>query len=94
MCQRACGCGIEARRASATVLIGHPALHPDIPEEQLNDVLRTLNTHVNRVEALTYKALVDNAERALGGGPTDFDSTISPPNLRMDQAFADLSDDQ
>lgn len=61
--------GIEARRASATVLIGHPALHPEIPEDQINEALRTLNTHVGRVEVLTYKELIDNAERALGGPP-------------------------
>ncbi|MGI5530042.1 Shedu anti-phage system protein SduA domain-containing protein [Streptomyces syringium] len=59
--------GIETRRASAVVLIGHPALQPEVAEEEINEVLRTLNTHVNRVEVVTYKELVDNAERALGG---------------------------
>lgn len=57
--------GIDARRSSATVLIGHPAVHPDIPEEQVNEVLRTFNTHQNRVEVITYKELVDSAERSL-----------------------------
>ena len=32
--------GIEARRASATVLIGHPALHPELSEDQINEALR------------------------------------------------------
>ncbi|MBE8474200.1 DUF4263 domain-containing protein [Streptomyces sp. 3R004] len=59
--------GIETRRASALVLIGHPSLQPDVPEEAINEALRTLNTHLSRVEAVTYKELVDNAERALGG---------------------------
>ncbi|NYH54849.1 hypothetical protein HNR06_004438 [Nocardiopsis arvandica] len=58
--------GIETRRASAIVLIGHPASHPDIPEEEINDALRTLNTHLNRVEVLTYKELIESAERSLG----------------------------
>lgn len=57
--------GIDTRRSSATVLIGHPAVHPDIPEKQVNEVLRTFNTHQNRVEVITYKELVDSAERSL-----------------------------
>ncbi|WP_406630619.1 Shedu anti-phage system protein SduA domain-containing protein [Amycolatopsis sp. WGS_07] len=59
--------GIETRRASALVLIGHPGLHPDLPEETVNDTLRTLNAHTSRVEVLTYKELLDSAERTLRG---------------------------
>lgn len=59
--------GIETRRASATVLIGHPATQPDVPEEAIYETIRTLNTHLARVEVLTYKELVDNAERSIGG---------------------------
>ncbi len=79
--------GIEARRASATVLIGHPALHPEIPEDQVSEALRALNTHVSRVEVLTYKELVDNAERALGGPAAATDRETSSPGFRMDRAF-------
>ncbi|MEV6948599.1 Shedu anti-phage system protein SduA domain-containing protein [Streptomyces sp. NPDC051172] len=62
--------GIETRRASALVLVGHPALHPQVPEEEINEALRTFNSHVTRVEVLTYKELLDNAERSLAGeGP-------------------------
>ncbi|GAA1415897.1 Shedu anti-phage system protein SduA domain-containing protein [Catellatospora coxensis] len=63
--------GIETRRASAVVLIGHPALQPGVPEVEINETLRTFNGHLNRVEVLTYKELVDNAERSLGGPPVD-----------------------
>ncbi|MEW1824753.1 Shedu anti-phage system protein SduA domain-containing protein [Streptomyces sp. NPDC088196] len=59
--------GIETRRASALVLVGHPALHPDVPEEEINEALRTFNSHITRVEVLTYKELLDNAERSLAG---------------------------
>jgi hypothetical protein len=59
--------GIETRRASAIVLIGHPAAQPDVPEEAIYETIRTLNTHLARVEVLTYKELVDNAERSIGG---------------------------
>jgi hypothetical protein len=61
--------GIETRRASAVVLIGHPSLHPEVPEEDISEALRVFNAHVNRVEVLTYKTLVDSAMRSLG----DFD---------------------
>lgn len=47
--------GIETRRASATVLIGHPGSQPDVPEEEIYDALRTMNSHTSRVEVLTYK---------------------------------------
>ncbi|MCX5440493.1 DUF4263 domain-containing protein [Streptomyces sp. NBC_00569] len=57
---------IETRRASAIVLIGHPDLQADVPEAEISEALRTFNTHVNRVEVLTYKELLDNARRALG----------------------------
>ncbi|UUU25912.1 DUF4263 domain-containing protein [Streptomyces sp. DSM 40750] len=59
--------GIETRRAGALVLVGHPALHPDVPEEEITEALRTFNAHMNRVEVLTYKELLDNARRSLGG---------------------------
>jgi len=58
--------GIDTRRASATILIGHPALHPDIPEEEINEVLRIFNSHLTRIEVRTYKDLIDSAERSLG----------------------------
>lgn len=59
--------GIETRRASAIVLIGHPAAQPEVPEEAIYETIRTLNTHLARVEVLTYKELVDNADRSIGG---------------------------
>ena len=61
--------GIETRRASAIVLIGHPVIQPDVPEEAIYETIRTLNTHLARVEVLTYKELVDNSERSIGGIP-------------------------
>jgi len=59
--------GVETRRASAIVLIGHPGAQADVPEEEIYETLRTLNTHLARVEVLTYKELVENAERSIGG---------------------------
>ncbi|MGW7517510.1 Shedu anti-phage system protein SduA domain-containing protein [Streptomyces sp. NPDC054796] len=60
--------GIDTRRASAVVLIGHPLGQPEVPEEVINEALRTHTAHLSRVEVLTYKELIDSAERALGEG--------------------------
>jgi Domain of unknown function (DUF4263) len=60
--------GIETRRASAIVLVGHPAAQPEVREEVIYETVRTLNTHLSRVEVLTYKELIDNAERSIDGG--------------------------
>lgn len=57
--------GVDTRRAGATVLIGHPAVQPHIPEEQVNEVLRRFNAQHTRVEVITYKELADSAERSL-----------------------------
>ncbi|MGW3652540.1 hypothetical protein [Streptomyces sp. NPDC000878] len=58
--------GLETRRARALVLVGHPAAQPGVPEDTINEVLRTANTHLSRIDVLTYKELLDNAERSLG----------------------------
>lgn len=57
--------GVDARRAGATVLIGHPAVQPHIPEEQINEVLQRFNTQHAHIEVITYKELADSAERSL-----------------------------
>ncbi|MFD8156610.1 Shedu anti-phage system protein SduA domain-containing protein [Streptomyces malaysiensis] len=61
--------GYDVRRARAAVLIGHPAVQPDVPEATINEVLRRLNTQMSRIEVLTYKELLENAERSLGEFP-------------------------
>lgn len=58
--------GIETRRASATVVIGHPMyLHAEYSREEVGDVLRTYNSHLSRLEVITYETLVDSATRML-----------------------------
>ncbi|WP_405451571.1 hypothetical protein OG350_29710 [Streptomyces achromogenes] len=57
--------GVESRRAGALVLVGHPGGHPDVPENEVDEALRTFSPHVTRVEVLTCKELPDNAERSL-----------------------------
>lgn len=58
--------GIETRRASATVVIGHPKyLHADYTRDEVADTLRTHNSHLSRIEVITYEALLDSATRML-----------------------------
>ncbi|WP_433127732.1 hypothetical protein ACQPWW_33165 [Micromonospora sp. CA-240977] len=59
--------GIEIRRVIAVVLIDHPDLQPQVAEDEINEALRTFNTHLNRVEVMTYKKLVETVEPSLGG---------------------------
>ena len=75
--------GIETRRASAIVLVGHPAAQPEVREEAIYETIRTLNAHLSRVEVSTYKELVDNAERSIDGGISIL------PNPRLRSAFPD-----
>ncbi|MFF8564960.1 Shedu anti-phage system protein SduA domain-containing protein [Streptomyces albidoflavus] len=60
--------GVDTRRASALVLIGHPRSQPEVSEREINEALRIHTSHLNRIEVLTYKELVDSAERALALG--------------------------
>ncbi|MGA5427290.1 Shedu anti-phage system protein SduA domain-containing protein [Streptomyces koyangensis] len=56
--------GVDTRRASALVLAGHPFSQPGVSGREINEALRIHTSHLNRIEVLTYKELVDSAERA------------------------------
>lgn len=56
---------IDVRRASGTVVVGHPMYDIDFTEQQVNDVLRSYNADRSRIEVVTYKQLIDRARRAL-----------------------------
>lgn len=56
---------IDTRRANAVVLIGHPKFQPEVSEQAINETLRIQNAHLSRIEVLTYKELLDAAERSL-----------------------------
>lgn len=75
--------GLEARRASATVLIGHPDFVTDFTTEEVAATLRIYNSHLARIEVMHYAGLIDNAERALNlvkdvDQPGDADDGASP----------------
>ncbi|MBQ1042203.1 MULTISPECIES: Shedu anti-phage system protein SduA domain-containing protein [unclassified Micromonospora] len=57
--------GIEVRRASAAVIIGHPQFEEEASENEVDAALRVYNSHLSRVEVVTYKQVVDRADRVL-----------------------------
>ncbi|MEU7001779.1 Shedu anti-phage system protein SduA domain-containing protein [Nonomuraea sp. NPDC046570] len=57
--------GVDTRRATAVLVIGHPDLQTRFSEAQINETLRVYNSHLSRIEVITYKQLLDAAERAL-----------------------------
>ena len=56
---------IEARRATGTVLIGHPDFVDGFSDEEISSTLRIYNSHLSRIEVMHYRDLIENAERAL-----------------------------
>lgn len=57
---------IDCRRASATVVLGHPRYIRASPTPaQLADALRTYNSHLSRIEVITYEELTQTAQRFL-----------------------------
>ncbi|WP_322984404.1 Shedu anti-phage system protein SduA domain-containing protein [Streptomyces sp. S584] len=64
--------GIDARRASMTVVIGHSAFVTNgTSSAQIDETIRTYNSHLTRVSVFTYDRLIENAQRTL-------DLTTSP----------------
>jgi hypothetical protein len=64
---------IETRRASATVLVGHPNfVQGEFTDEEIASTLRIYNGHLSRIEVMHYRDLIENAERdlALAAAPT------------------------
>jgi hypothetical protein len=65
--------GIDTRRAFGTVVIGHADfIQSGFSAQDLVETLRTYNSHMSRIEVITYDALIGSAERALalGSEPT------------------------
>ncbi len=70
--------GVDTRRASATVVIGHPQyVTGSVTPQEIAETLRTYNTHATRIEVVTYETLLDSAARmlALSSVVKGFDET-------------------
>lgn len=59
------GVHYDMRRAFATVVIGHPIHVAGVDARVVDQTLRSYNSHLSRVEVITYATLLDTAERAL-----------------------------
>jgi hypothetical protein len=59
------GWDYDMRRVFATVVIGHPAHVRDVDARQVEQALRTYNSHLSRVEVITWATLLEAAARAL-----------------------------
>ncbi|MER0446355.1 Shedu anti-phage system protein SduA domain-containing protein [Streptomyces sp. Edi4] len=73
--------GVDTRRASATVVIGHPRyVTGDVTSRELAETLRTYNAHQTRIEVITYETLLDSASRmlALSSARQDADPDEEP----------------
>ncbi|RPK68104.1 hypothetical protein EES42_21765 [Streptomyces sp. ADI95-17] len=58
--------GIDARRASMTVVIGHSTFVTNgASSAQIDETIRTYNSHLTRVSVTTYDRLIGNAQRTL-----------------------------
>jgi hypothetical protein len=57
----------DMRRVHATVVIGYPDHVSDsiVSERIIEQTIRSYNAHLSRIEVVTYKALLDAADRAL-----------------------------
>ncbi|GAA1410844.1 hypothetical protein GCM10009639_62020 [Kitasatospora putterlickiae] len=67
--------GVDSRRASATIVIGHSRyVGGDITPQEVAETLRTYNTHATRIEVITYETLLDSAARMLALSSAQQDS--------------------
>jgi hypothetical protein len=59
------GWDVDMQRVFATVVIGHPAHVAGADARQVEQTVRTYNSHLSRVEVITWATLLDSAARAL-----------------------------
>ncbi|RSN52579.1 DUF4263 domain-containing protein [Amycolatopsis sp. WAC 04182] len=68
--------GIDCRRSSATVLIGHAKfLNTAYKPDDVAATLRTYNATLNRIEVVTYQELIEAAKRTMALDEEDAGST-------------------
>ncbi len=69
--------GVDVRRATASVVLGHPAHCSHGHEEEIAQTLRTYNSHLARVEVISYAELLTGAEAALTAGEADINRELA-----------------
>ena len=71
---------IECRRAFASVIVGYPEhnAQPDVTHTEYREAIRTYNSHLSRIEVLTYEDLIVTARNTIRSleARVDGESTI------------------
>ncbi|UYM05485.1 Shedu anti-phage system protein SduA domain-containing protein [Solicola gregarius] len=62
---------IDTRRASATVLIGHPKFVDGYSRDEIDEAIRIFNSHHTRIQLRHYADLIETAEHALALSTSD-----------------------
>ncbi|PNG93448.1 Shedu anti-phage system protein SduA domain-containing protein [Streptomyces malaysiensis] len=58
--------GIDCRRASMTVVVGHSGfVTADASPEEIDEAIRTFNSYLTRISVTTYDRLIENAQRTI-----------------------------
>lgn len=57
--------GVDVRRASATVVVGHKDFVEGFTPQEVHETIRTYNSHISRVEVITFDELITGASRSL-----------------------------
>jgi hypothetical protein len=84
--------GLDCRRAFATVVIGHSMHCGDYSRVDVSEALRIYNSHLSRIEVVTYEDLLAGAERALD--ITSPEDARPPAKLdRVDDVWGSASSD-
>ncbi|MCX5237414.1 DUF4263 domain-containing protein [Streptomyces prunicolor] len=90
------GVRYDMRRAKATVLIGHPdhVNAPRVNRKSIEQTIRTYNSHLTRVDVLTYADLLESAERALTfeEGIAEDRLSVEDPDLTEDPNLFDFEE--
>ena len=56
---------VDVKRASVTVVIGHTAFVTGFTPQDVHETLRTYNSHLSRVEVITYDELIAGAKQSM-----------------------------
>jgi len=84
---------IDTRRASATVLIGHPKFSASFTKKQVDLTFRLYNSHYSRIEVRHYQDLIECAERSLALAERTAEDDHQHANPSIDDPWADSSED-
>lgn len=81
--------GVDVRRATATVVVGHPDHCSFGDDEEVAQTLRTYNSHLARIEVVSYAELLAGAVAALAAGENNVTQEFQAVAVADDATGAD-----